>query len=589
MRQQLIDLRAAMAAAGVDWYLVPTDDFHSSEYVGDYFKCRKYLSGFTGSAGTLLVSADWAGLWTDGRYFLQAGQQLAGSGIDLMKMGEKDVPTLTEYIAGNACGVLGFDGRTVNVRLYRELEQAAAKAGAAINSGLDLVDQVWADRPALSAEPVFELPLSACGKARADKLADVRAKLRENGTDVLVMSSLMDVNWLLNIRGGDVACTPVVLSFAAVTADQCCLFINEATLSDEIKAGLAADGVTLCPYGAVYDYVKAIPAGSKLQMNLGVVNSAMLASVPEGVEVVDLPDPTNLPKSAKNAVEVANMRVAHIKDGVAVTRLMYWLKHNAGKVPMDEISVAKKLESFREEQEAYLGPSFSPIIAWGPHGAIVHYSATEESNIPVQPSSFLLADTGGHYMEGTTDITRTFAMGPLTEEERKLYTLVLKGHLRLGAAKFKQGVTGQNLDYLAREALWQEGYDYNHGTGHGVGYILSVHEGPQGIHWGRRNTTALEEGMITSDEPGVYLEGKFGVRLENLVVCVDAGTTAFGHFLKFEYLTMVPWDLDAVVPELLTAEEKQWLNDYHADVCVKLLPRMPEEERDWLRWATHAI
>lgn len=588
MRQQLIDLRAAMAAAGVDWYLVPTDDFHASEYVGDYFKCREYVSGFTGSAGTLLIGKDWAGLWTDGRYFLQAGQQLAGSGIDLMKMGEADVPTLTAYIKANVQGVLGFDGRTVNVRMFRELEESV-QGHAVLCSSLDLVGDVWTDRPALSAEKVFELPLSACGRARAEKLTDLRKALTDNGADVLVMSSLMDVNWLLNLRGGDVACTPVVLSFAAVTADACCLFINQATLSAEIKAALTADGVTLCDYSAVYDYVRAIPCGKKLQMNLGVVNSAMLQSVPEGVEIIDLPDPTNLPKSAKNDVEVANMRVAHIKDGVAVTRLMYWLKHNAGKVPMDEISVAAKLESFREAQENYLGPSFSPIIAWGPHGAIVHYHATPETNIPVQPSSYLLADTGGHYMEGTTDITRTFAMGPLTDEERRLYTLVLKGHLRLGAAKFKQGTTGQNLDYLAREALWQEGYDYNHGTGHGVGYILSVHEGPQGIHWARRNTTAFEPGMITSDEPGIYLEGKFGVRLENLVVCVDASATAFGHFLKFEYLTMVPWDLDAIVPELLSSDEKQWLNAYHAEVCEKLLPRMPEEERDWLRWATRAI
>ena len=589
MRQQLTDLRAAMAEAGIAWYLVPTDDFHSSEYVGDYFKGRTYLSGFTGSAGTPLVGMDWAGLWTDGRYFLQAAEQLRDSGIELMRMGEKDVPTLTEYVKEHVRQSLGFDGRTVNVRLYRELEDAVRASGASIESGIDLVDRVWSDRPALSAEKAFELPLEVCGRSRAEKLRDVRASLGKNGADVLVMSSLMDVNWLLNIRGADVECTPVVLSFALVTQSECRLYINAATLDDALRASLEQDGVTICRYDAVYGDVKAIPAGSRLQMNLGVVNASLLRSVPEGVEVVDLPDPTNLPKAAKNEVEVANMRLAHVKDGVAVTRLMYYLKHNAGKVPMTEISVAETLEGFRREQEHYLGPSFSPIIAWGPHGAIVHYSATEETNIPVQPSSFLLADTGGHYLEGTTDITRTFAMGETTDEEKKLYTLVLKGHLRLGAARFRKGVTGQNLDYLAREALWQEGLDYNHGTGHGVGYLLSVHEGPQGIHWARKNATPFEAGMITSDEPGIYLEGKFGVRLENLVVCVDAGTTEYGQFLKFEYLTMVPWDLDAVVPGMLSSEERAWLNDYHAQVRDTLLPLLPEEERDWLRYATRAI
>lgn len=591
MRQELVRLREAMKARGVDWYMVRTDDFHGSEYVGDYFKCRAALSGFTGSAGTLLVGMDWAGLWTDGRYFLQAGAQLDGSGIDLMKMGEDGVPTLTKYVEEHLNGGrLGFDGRTVNVKLYRTLEKAAKVSGGSVDGNMDLAGDVWTNRPAMSAEPVFELDMAYAGQSRADKLALVRKTMAENGADVLVLSGLMDVCWLLNIRGGDVACTPVALSFLAVTAQEAVLFINQQVLSDDIRAHLAQDGVTTQDYGEVYDYVKHIPQGKTLQMNLGVVSSAMLDSVPEGVKVLDKADPTTLPKAIKNPVEVANMRAAHVKDGVAVTRFMYWLKQNVGKQPMDEISVAEKLESLRQEQEGYVGPSFDPIMAYGPHGAIVHYSATPETNAAIEPVSFLLSDTGGHYLEGTTDITRTYALGPLTEEEKRMYTTVLKGHLHLGAAKFKHGVTGVNLDYLAREPLWMQGMDYNHGTGHGVGYLLSVHEGPQAFRWQQHTAaTVLEPGMITSDEPGVYLEGKFGVRLENLVVVAEDATTSYGRFLRFDYLTMVPWDLDAIVPEMLNEDEKRWLNDYHRQVREAITPHLNAEEAAWLAQATRAI
>lgn len=592
MKQTIVDLRRVMAEKHVDWYLVLTDDFHASEYVGDYFKCRKYLSGFTGSAGTLLVGMDWAGLWTDGRYFLQAADQLAGTGIELMKLREPGVPEVTEFIRDHMNGgVLGFDGRTVNVNMLRALEKACAKSGATIVSELDLAGDVWPDRPALSAEPVWELTMDMCGRDRKDKLAAVRKELADNGADVLVISSLMDVCWLCNIRGGDVACTPVVLSFMAVTAEDAVLFINESTISAEIRAHLEADGITIRPYEGVYEYVKQIPAGKTLQMNFAAVNAAILRAVPAEVKTIDKPDPTRLPKAMKNATEVANMRLAHVKDGVAVTRFMKYVKENVGKVEMDELSVADVLEGYREQMENYIGPSFHPIMGYGPHGAIVHYGATKESCAKLEPRSFLLSDTGGHYKEGTTDITRTFALGELTEEEKHMYTLVLKGHLALGAAHFKYGATGMTLDILARKPLWDEGLDFNHGTGHGVGYILSVHEGPQSIHFGSRGTTPvkLEEGMITSDEPGMYLEGKFGVRLENLIVCVAEPETAYGKFMHFDYLTMVPWDLDAVDVSILSADEKKWLNEYHALVYEKVSPYFDEEEKAWLKNATRAV
>ncbi len=587
MRSELIRLREAMARRDIQWCMIPTDDYHASEYVGAYFMCRAYVSGFTGSAGTLLVGREWAGLWTDGRYFLQAEAQLKDSGICLMKSGEPGVPTLTEFLCGclKPGDTFAFDGRTVSFQMCRRLAEIARDAEAEVRIDLDLPGEIWEDRPALSAEPAFELPLYATGKSRADKLALVRESLRKNDAQTLVLSSLMDICWLMNLRGGDVACTPVVLSYLVLTRERAVLFLNEKVLSPEIRAHLAEDGVEIAPYDAVVEEIRRLPAGSRVQMDLSVVNCALRAAVPEGVEVLNRVNPTVLPKAVKNETEVANFREAHVKDGVAVTRLMCWLKKNIGRIPMDEISVAEKLESLRREQPGYLMPSFHPIVAWGPHGAIIHYSATQESCWAVQPRSFLLADTGGHYMEGTTDITRTFAMGPLTEEEKQLYTRVLMGHLRLGAARFRYGCSGMSLDCLAHGPLWEIGMDYNHGTGHGVGYVLSVHEGPQGFRW--RKAGSAEPAVL---EPGIYLEGKFGVRLENLTVVCEDVTNEFGRFLRLEYLTMVPFDLDAVCPELLEERDRRCLNAYHAQVREKILPRLTDpEEKAWLLEATRPI
>lgn len=590
MRQQLSELRRAMQAHGIDLYIIPTDDFHASEYVGAHFRGRHYVSGFTGSAGTLVVTADWAGLWTDGRYFLQAGQQLEGSGIELCKMGEPGVPTIPEYLEKTleAGQTLGFDGRVVTARQYEGYQRIAEKKQGKIVSDVDLLDEIWAERPALSAEPAWELPVSLTGRSRQEKLHQVRREMESLGADTLILSSLMDVCWLMNLRGNDVDCTPVMLSFAAVTMTDAVLFVNPAILSTEIQAHLKEDGVTIRPYACVYEYTKKLPEDSTVMMNLNVVNSLIRACVPASVRVIDHVDPTELPKAVKNATEVEGFRKAHVQDGVAVTRLMYWLKHNVGKIPMDELSVAEKLEEFRRERTDYIGPSFAPIIAYGAHGAIVHYSPTKESNIPVEPRSLLLADTGGHYLQGTTDITRTFAMGETTDEEKKFFTLVLKGHLHLGNARWKYGCTGANLDYLAREPLWQENMDYNHGTGHGVGYVLSVHEGPQRIHW-RGAPIPLEPGMVTSDEPGFYLEGKFGIRHENLTVVCEGETNAYGRFLHFDYLTMVPFDLDAVDTRYLNEDDKKLLNAYHAKVRETILPYLAGDEAEWLLTATREI
>ena len=594
MREQLLRLRETMKQYGVDYCYIPSDDFHASEYVGEYFKCREYVSGFTGSAGTLIVGQDWAGLWTDGRYFLQASMQLKDSGIELCKMGEPDVPTIFEWVSDHlGCGeTLAFDGRTVSAGLYKVFTSLASQNNARLLTDHDLVGEIWTKRPALSAAKVFELPSELVGKSREEKLSDVRAEMQKEHSNTLILSSLMDICWLMNLRGNDVECTPVVLSYCAVTQEEAILFMNPDVLNQTILDHLHADGVTVRPYEEVYEYVRSLPSDTAVMMNLGVINSSLMLAVPQGVKLIDKTDPTQLAKAVKNAVEVRNMSYAHVKDGVAVTRLMYWLKKNVGRVPMDEISVAEKLESLRREQEHYIGPSFHPIMGYGPHGAIIHYSATAESNVPIEPRSFLLADTGGHYLEGTTDITRTFAMGPLTDEEKRFYTLVLKGHLRLGAARFRYGCTGQNLDCLAREPFWSIGMDYNHGTGHGVGYLLAVHEGPQNFRWHTGHGTpgaVLEPGMITSDEPGIYLEGKFGVRIENLTVVCDTETNSYGRFLHLEHLTMVPYDLDAVDLSLLNEDDKKLLNEYHALVRENILPRLSGDEAEWLKEATREV
>ncbi len=595
IQERIAALRARMREAEIDAYLIPTDDFHASEYVGDYFKCREYITGFTGSAGTAVITKDMAGLWTDGRYFIQAAEQLKGSGVTLYKMGEPDAPTVHEFLeqtlAEKEC--LGYDGRTVSTREAAELADMLKKKGAGQNGSLDLVGDIWTDRPGLSCEPVMELDEKWSGESRASKIARIRESMQKEGADRFALTSLDDIAWLLNLRGGDIACCPVVLSYLVMTGEEVLLFANEKAFPEAVKESLKKDHVFLRPYNAIYSYIADLPAGSKLLLSRNKVNSRLTASVPESVEVIDRENPTLYPKAVKNPIEVKNERIAHIKDGVALTRFLYWLKTNVGKLPMTELSAEEKLYSLRSEQEHFMGNSFEPIISYGAHAAIVHYSATPETDIPIEPHGLLLADTGGHYLEGTTDVTRTIAMGTLTEEEKRMFTAVLRGHLNLAAAKFRSGTTGINLDYLARGPLWEMGKDFNHGTGHGVGYFLNVHEGPNSFHWRstptRKADTAFEEGMITSDEPGYYEEGKYGIRHENLIVCVKDQETEYGSFLRFEHLTMVPFDLDAVIPEQMTERERALLNEYHAMVFENISPYLNEEERDWLRKATRKI
>lgn len=596
MIQERIDsLRKLMRENNIDVYLVPTNDFHSSEYVGDYFKCRRYITGFTGSAGTAVITLSDARLWTDGRYFIQAAAELEGTGVKLMKQGEEGVPDIKTYLKATLKEgqTLGFDGRCVEYGYAKSLEETLAANGVNIAYEKDLIDIIWTDRPSISKEPVMILDTKYCGKACADKLADIRRLMVEKGADIYILTSLDDIAWLFNIRGNDVQCNPVVLSYAVIEADRAVIYAALEAFSTEVRAELAEAGIELMPYNDIYEAVKVIPADKSVFIDGSRANYTIVKNIPSDVKLINETNLTLLPKAVKNPTEVENERIAHIKDGVAVTKFMYWLKKNVGSMRITEISAAEYLEGLRQQGENYMGPSFEPIVAYGANAAMCHYSATPESDTELLPEGFVLFDTGGQYLEGTTDITRTIALGPCSDEQKKHYTAVLKGHLNLAAARFLYGTRGVNLDILAREPLWELSLDYNHGTGHGVGYFLNVHEGPNSFRWkiidGKTDSAVLEEGMITSNEPGLYLEGRYGIRTENMVVCVKTDKTEYGQFMKLENLTMVPMDIDAIYIPMMTDVDKARLNSYHREVYEKISPYLDEEERAWLKEVTKEV
>ena len=592
MKRELELLREKMRETGVDACLIPTSDFHGSEYVGDYFKCREYISGFTGSAGTLVVTLDEAGLWTDGRYFLQAAKQLEGSGIMLRKERQPGVSTIEEYLKRTLKRgeTLGFDGRCIMQDSAEKLITQLNAQGVAVRTDIDLAGAVWKNRPELSSQPVWPLPVEYAGESSQSKIERVREFLVEKKADYLLLTSLEDIAWLLNMRGNDVESTPVILSYLLLGEKELTWYVQEKCLSEKIKILLDMQGIKVAPYAQIYEDARNLPEDAAVYYDKSAVNTALVSSLPEKMKKIEGVNPTFLFKAKKNPVEVENERKAHIKDGVAVTKFIYWLKSQMGKTKITEISAAEQLEQFRNAQEHYVEPSFAPIIAYKEHGAIVHYSATKETDVELRPESFVLADTGGHYLEGTTDITRTIALGSLTWEEKEMYTTVLKGHIQLEMARFLQGCSGQSLDVLARTPLWEKGLDYNHGTGHGVGYLLSVHEGPNNFRFrppvSKRSDCVLEEGMITSDEPGIYLEGKFGIRLENMIVCQKDMENDYGSFLCFDSLTLVPFDRSAIIAEELSTKEREWLNKYHQKVFETIAPYLTEEEAGWLKKET---
>ncbi len=591
MRHQLIQLRKAMKEHNIDAYLITSSDFHGSEYIGAFFKGREYVSGFTGSAGVLLVFQDWAGLWTDGRYFLQAESELAGSDITLMKQGFKETPSLhqvlKERLTKGQC--FSFDGRCVTSNDGKQFERVLTALGIRMQTDCDLLTQIWKTRPALSAEPIWELHQNYAGLSRSDKIQTLRNMLKSHNADYCIVASLEEIAWLLNLRGNDIIYTPVFLSFLILSQDELQLYANPASISPSIKEALQADGITIFQYDDIYSAVSSLSSPSCIWL-ASSANYTLSQTLPKECKRIDRPTPIAHLKAIKNETEIENMKLVHVKDGVAQTKFMYWLKHLTLDGSETELSLASKLENFRTEQENYLGASFSPIVGFNAHGAIVHYSATEESNAQIDSNGFLLVDTGGHYLNGTTDCTRTYALGTLSQKQKSHYTAVLCGNLSLADACFPRGTTGAHLDVLARQPLWKLHLDYAHGTGHGVSYLTSVHEGPQQISCrGNRLGTAMESGMVTSNEPGVYFAGEYGIRLENLLLCTQSSQETSGDFLSFETLTLTPFDLDAISKKQMSSREIDLLNAYHQMVFEKISPYLTEEETKWLSVATRPL
>lgn len=572
MKEELLALRREMGKRGIDAYLVPTTDFHGSEYVNDYFKCRKYVSGFTGSAGTLLVTNDFAGLWTDGRYFLQAEKQLAGSGISLMKINQPGVLSIREYLAENLKpeSVVAFDGRVVDADFGKSLE-----TDYNIKFDLDLVGEIWEERPALHGNEIYELPLEAVGETAESKLKRLRLAMEEKGADYHIITGLEEIAWLYNLRGSDVSHTPVFFAFSIISRDEDRLY----TLYPIAKV---LEGRESLPYFQFFEDIKELKKGSLL-LDTKKASYTLVKSLPENVEIISDVDPVEAMKAVKNQTELRCTKNAHIKDGTAMVQFIFWLKSNVGKTAISEISAADKLETLRRQQTGCFDLSFDTISGYMENGAIVHYAPTPDTDRQLRPEGLLLVDSGGQYEDGTTDITRTIALGPLTDEMREDYTTVLKSNLELSMAAFEQGTTGSQLDQIARNPLRAKGLDFNHGTGHGVGHILSVHEGPNRISPTGGDWPILP-GMITTDEPGVYKEGAYGIRLENELVCVEKDGS-----LVFEPITLCPFDRDAILPEMLSEEERKYLNAYHEKVYRVLESRLETEVRSWLREQTEEL
>ena len=595
VKEKINLLRNEMSKENISLYIVPTSDFHDSEYVSPNFMTRKFLSGFTGSAGTLVVSKNEAALFTDGRYFIQAEKELSGSDITLMKSGEEGVPTVSEYALKNLADGenIGFDGRVITTRSAKKYAEIAEKKGGKILCGLDLADKVWKDRPPLEHTEIYILDEKFSGKSCAEKLSEVRKKMAEKSADVHIITALDDISWLFNIRADDVESCPVALSYAVITEKEALLFAEENACGDGTKAYLKANGGSLLPYENIYEYAERL-SGKKIMIDESRVNYRIF-SLLKNCEIINCENPEALLKAVKNPVEIENIRKAHLTDGIAVTKFMYWLKKNIGKIKITEAEAAAKIDCLRTEigGDDFIAPSFETISAYGENAAMMHYSAKPDDCAVLQPKGMLLVDSGGHYFQGTTDITRTFALGDITEEMKFHFTLTVRAMLSLAAAKFPEGCRGENLDVLSRGIMWEHGLDYRCGTGHGVGYLLSVHESPNSFRWrlseDRPQSAVLTEGMVTTDEPGVYIEGSHGIRIENELLCKKSEKTEYGQFMEFEHLTYAPIDLDCLDVSVMTAEDKKRLNDYHETVFEKLSPHFEGEELEFLKKYTRKI
>ncbi|GLC30120.1 Xaa-Pro aminopeptidase [Clostridium omnivorum] len=588
VKERIEQLRALMREKGIEAYIVPSSDPHQSEYVAEHYTARTFITGFTGSAGTAVITLKDAGLWTDGRYFIQAENQLKGSGVTLYRMGEAGVPTIEAFLKDslNKGAKVAFDGKVISVDYFRGLQKALESKEFSYDVSEDLIDKVWKDRPEKPCTEVIIHEVKYAGQSREEKLAEVIKEMKAVGANHYVISGLDDIAWLLNIRGRDVKCNPLTISYVVISNEKCYLFIDEKKVNAQVRAELEKANIEIKPYDSIADFLGTINEGTIL-LDPAKTNTWIHSAIK--VKTIEAMDITTRFKAVKNDIQVQNVRNVMVRDGVAMVKFINWIKKTIKTRNITEIEASDKLEGFRREGENFYDLSFGSISAYKENAAMPHYSASQETQATIKPESLYLIDSGAQYLDGTTDITRTLAMGPITEEEKTDFTLVLRGMIDLAMQRFLYGATGSSLDILARIPLWNAGMDFKHGTGHGIGFFLNVHEGPHRVSM-VPNTIKLEKGMITSDEPGVYKAGKHGIRIENLVVVQkDVNTEFGGQFMKFETLTLCPIDLDAIDASLLTAEEKAWLNNYHKTVFEKLSPFVQGEDLEYLKAATRAI
>ncbi|MBD3375342.1 M24 family metallopeptidase [candidate division KSB1 bacterium] len=586
--ERLQKLRSLMKEHGIDAYIIPSSDPHQSEYVASRWKSRAWLSGFTGSAGTVVVTHDKAGLWTDSRYFLQAAQELKESGIDLFKMGTPDVPSFVEWLDKELdyAATVGFDGAVLSHKQVEELRSSLSDQ-IRFEYQVDLIDSIWPDRPSIPTNSVIPLNEHYTGKARKIKIDQIRQHMQDQDTHVHIVSALDEIAWILNIRGNDVEFNPVVYSFLVISTERATLYIDPQKLDPNLKTSLESDGIDLRDYHEIYQDLSRLSEPVTVLIDPARSNQKLVDAIPETCRIKKQTDVVIGYKAVKNPTEIKGIKDAHRRDGVALVRWLMWLEKSVGKEPLNEVSIAEKLESFRQQGELYQGPSFNTIAGYGGNGAIVHYAAQPQTAADIKPEGLLLIDSGGQYMDGTTDITRTLALGSVTAEQKTHFTLVLKGHIDLAMATFPQGTGGSHLDVLARLPLWQHGLNYGHGTGHGVGHFLNVHEGPQQIR--PENPTILEPGMLTSNEPGYYREGEYGIRIENLVLTVKDESIKEASFLGFETISLCPIDRTLIDKSLLSGKEIDWLNQYHKRVWDELSPLLDDNETEWLTEKTKPL
>jgi len=589
-KDKIEQLRVIMASNGIAAYIAPSSDPHLSEYLPDCWKFRAWLSGFTGSAGTLVVTANAAALWTDSRYFLQAEQELKGTGIELCKMGLTNTPSIEDWLAQNLDKnqTVGFDGRLLSHAQSLTLMSSLKSKGLKANPKIDIINNVWNNRPTMPNSKAFEHELRYAGQTISEKLTLIRQELENCKANACILSALDEVAWAFNIRGNDIDYNPVVMAYGLITNKDATLFIDSDKLSDEHAKSLIEQGVTLKPYAKIEKAIKSASNEMIFALDEARVNHRLYSLIPKDLKKVNTLSLVTKLKAQKNPIELENIRQSHVNDGVAMCKFLHWLENSVANEKITELSIAAKLLALRKEQEGFISESFSTIAGYRENGAIVHYSATPETAKEIKPEGFLLVDSGGQYLQGTTDITRTIRLGEPTPEEKEDYTLVLKGMIQLSMAQFPAGTRGSQLDTLARMAMWSKGINYGHGTGHGVGAFLNVHEGPQSIR-PNENPVTIEPGMIQSNEPGIYRAGKYGIRIENLILCREAMETESGKFYSFETLTLCPIDLKPVDIESLSKEEKDWLNAYHKTVYEKISPKLTEELKVWLKEKTQEI